>query len=794
MKSKLLAITLALCLLVTMIGPAMAAPVNLSDISGNWASEQISKWVNQGLIKGYEDGTFKPDKAVTRAEFVTMLNRVFALQNTAATAEFKDVKSTDWFYQDVAAAKAAGYLSGYEDGTFRPNNPMTRQEVAKIVSQYLKLAPVTTEVTFTDASAIGAWAEDAVKALVANKLISGYPDGSFKPANSITRAEAVVILDRAKGFTPGTPVEADKISGTVILDGEAVANAEVLLFDENDVEVAKKTSTDAYGKFEFRVAAGFYDLSVTKDEYVGYASAVAVAKDAGAQPEITMVKGVKATGKLVDESGNVVANTTVAFTTNPAPTFLTRTDSTGVFSIYLLPDRNYAVRSFIPGKESQGMKLVASDIDVATVDKALGSLRASFTVGSTSGGGGGGGRTPQVATITATPAPGAVAAGTAVTLATTTQDATIYYTVDGSIPTTNSTKYTAPIAIDADKTIKAFAVKTGMRDSIVYTFVYTVDAGLLDEAIADVQTIADPAGNTVVKVFIKDAFASVVTGVTVNGQAANKKPGTNEYRVTVDGAKTVNDLTIVVTKSGEVPQLDEAIDNVQTIADPAGNTVVKVFIKDAFASVVTGVTVNGQAANNKPGTNEYRVTVDGAKTVNDLTIVVTKSGGATVNKATLNAAITAANGKVAAAVVGSAPGNYPQDAVDAYNEAIATAQAVADSAAATQGDVDAAVTALNTATATFEAAKVPVSGDAVIKLTAAFIDPLGILTFSVTLQDGVTASSVKVDDLDVPAGSKAGKYMLQLEEHPQYKAGDKVTFTVVTAEGTFTQDKTITNI
>ncbi|NLK51547.1 MAG: hypothetical protein GX295_03735 [Syntrophomonadaceae bacterium] len=718
MKSKLLAITLALCLLVTMIGPAMAAPVNLSDISGNWASEQISKWVNQGLIKGYEDGTFKPDKAVTRAEFVTMLNRVFALQNTAATAEFKDVKSTDWFYQDVAAAKAAGYLSGYEDGTFRPNNPMTRQEVAKIVSQYLKLAPVTTEVTFTDASAIGAWAEDAVKALVANKLISGYPDGSFKPANSITRAEAVVILDRAKGFTPGTPVEADKISGTVILDGEAVANAEVLLFDENDVEVAKKTSTDAYGKFEFRVAAGFYDLSVTKDEYVGYASAVAVAKDAGAQPEITMVKGVKATGKLVDESGNVVANTTVAFTTNPAPTFLTRTDSTGVFSIYLLPDRNYAVRSFIPGKESQGMKLVASDIDVATVDKALGSLRASFTVGSTSGGGGGGGRTPQVATITATPAPGAVAAGTAVTLATTTQDATIYYTVDGSIPTTNSTKYTAPIAIDADKTIKAFAVKTGMRDSIVYTFVYTVDAGLLDEAIADVQTIADPAGNTVVKVFIKDAFASVVTGVTVNGQAANNKPGTNEYRVTVDGAKTVNDLTIVVTKSG----------------------------------------------------------------------------GATVNKATLNAAITAANGKVAAAVVGSAPGNYPQDAVDAYNEAIATAQAVADSAAATQGDVDAAVTALNTATATFEAAKVPVSGDAVIKLTAAFIDPLGILTFSVTLQDGVTASSVKVDDLDVPAGSKAGKYMLQLEEHPQYKAGDKVTFTVVTAEGTFTQDKTITNI
>ena len=111
--------------------PAEAAAIT-TDIDGHWAQSQIEKAFAQGIVSGYPDGTFKPDQNVSRAEFVTMVNNAFGFKAETSTY-FTDVKDTDWFAGQISRAKAAGYISGYEDGSFKPNNYISRQEVASII-------------------------------------------------------------------------------------------------------------------------------------------------------------------------------------------------------------------------------------------------------------------------------------------------------------------------------------------------------------------------------------------------------------------------------------------------------------------------------------------------------------------------------------------------------------------------------------------------------------------------------------------------------------------------------------
>lgn len=165
-----------------------------NDISGNWAYAQINYLIDQGIVSGYPDGTFKPNSSVTRAEFISMINRAFSF-NTSAAILYKDVKVGDWFYNDLAKATVAGYISGYPDGTMKPNNPITREEAAVILAKVLDLDTASRgSVSFTDAKEISTWSINAIAALVRGNYISGYPDGAFKPANSITRAEAAAMI------------------------------------------------------------------------------------------------------------------------------------------------------------------------------------------------------------------------------------------------------------------------------------------------------------------------------------------------------------------------------------------------------------------------------------------------------------------------------------------------------------------------------------------------------------------------------------------------------------------------
>lgn len=193
-KRKYLAALIILTMLVSLL-PLGGLTAENSDIKGHWAEATIQKWLDQGMAGGYPDGAFWPDNPVTRAEFIVLVNRAFDIPAFASGVNFADVPDTAWYFEDIAAAVKAEIVSGYPDGTFRPEAFITRQEAAAVLERLLK--DKASDVTaFTDDDQITSWAKSAVQAISSAGIMNGYPDGTFRPQNPITRAETVVVLDR----------------------------------------------------------------------------------------------------------------------------------------------------------------------------------------------------------------------------------------------------------------------------------------------------------------------------------------------------------------------------------------------------------------------------------------------------------------------------------------------------------------------------------------------------------------------------------------------------------------------
>ncbi len=148
--------------------------------------------LHKAYIFGYEDGTFRAEGNVTRAEAAAMIARLKGLDmsNTEKPA-FSDVQSA-WYNAGINAVVKAGYMKGYPDGKFNPNGKITRAEFAQLIMAIDKANGA--DVPFTDVK--GHWAETAIKQAFANERIAGYPDNSFRPNNHITRAEAVTVLNK----------------------------------------------------------------------------------------------------------------------------------------------------------------------------------------------------------------------------------------------------------------------------------------------------------------------------------------------------------------------------------------------------------------------------------------------------------------------------------------------------------------------------------------------------------------------------------------------------------------------
>ena len=157
-------------------------------------------------IVGYEDGTVMPQKQITRAEVATIFYRLLKEdvrdENTTDVSDFSDVSSSDWYGTTVATLADMGIVKGYEDGTFRPNAPITRAEFAAIATRFFDETGATYEPgTFTDVTG-SEWFAGAIMDAVNLGLIGGYEDGTVRPNNNITRAEACAIVNRTLGRVP----------------------------------------------------------------------------------------------------------------------------------------------------------------------------------------------------------------------------------------------------------------------------------------------------------------------------------------------------------------------------------------------------------------------------------------------------------------------------------------------------------------------------------------------------------------------------------------------------------------
>ena len=167
-----------------------------SDVpSGYWAGTAIDQLVAAGAITGYPGGTFRPEGAVTRAEFVKLLDLAVGLAPAPDAVAFADVPPGAWFRPWVAAGLAAGIVQGESATSFAPDQGVTRQEVAVLLARALGL-PATAGATlpFGDARAVAPWAAPDVGAAVAAGYIAGFPDGTLRPADPATRAQAASVL------------------------------------------------------------------------------------------------------------------------------------------------------------------------------------------------------------------------------------------------------------------------------------------------------------------------------------------------------------------------------------------------------------------------------------------------------------------------------------------------------------------------------------------------------------------------------------------------------------------------
>ena len=187
---------LALCLLISAMPMALAA--DKSELEDHWASESLLYFVDQGWLQGYKDGSYLPDNSITRAEFIKLLNRVCGLteRDDEAAKAFTDVPEDAWYFPEVSIALKAGYTNGTTETTMSPNSKITRQQAFAMIA---RIAGLTTDdlsalEKFSDAASIGNYAKAPIAALVAGGYVDGYKDGTIRPTNNITRAQAVKTM------------------------------------------------------------------------------------------------------------------------------------------------------------------------------------------------------------------------------------------------------------------------------------------------------------------------------------------------------------------------------------------------------------------------------------------------------------------------------------------------------------------------------------------------------------------------------------------------------------------------
>ncbi len=299
------------CALLAMILPlALAMPVNcyaaksFSDTRGHWAEDYINEAVHDGFAGGYPDGRFLPDKAVTRAEFATMVNKALGNSGTADVT-FNDIHEGNWYYNDVSKAVAAAFVAGYSDGSFRPDSPITRQEAAVMLARIVPAGGGNGNLrSYPDYRSIGDWAYDAMEKINGKHYIGAYNDGRMHPLDQLTRAQTAKILcdiiDDETIVTGNTTVKDD---GTR-LSGKIYAN---------NVTIHKDLGEDDASIDNCVILGNLYVQGGGDDTVTLNSTRVANAiVDKGSDPVRILAKGQTAVAQLSAEESSILQTSSLS--------------------------------------------------------------------------------------------------------------------------------------------------------------------------------------------------------------------------------------------------------------------------------------------------------------------------------------------------------------------------------------------------------------------------------------------------------------------------------------------------
>lgn len=196
-RKRACAFLLCLCMLLGFL------PVFTPTAQAAESNYYLNRLVSWDIMRGDQYGNLEPNRSITRAEFVTMLNRTFGYTKTGAQP-FRDVVTRDWYYDDISAAYTAGYFQGTSKSTASPNATLTREEAATMLCRSLMLQPVSGEnLSFTDSRLASSWSRGYIKAAADEGILRGSPGGKFRPLDNITRGEVAIMLVRVIG----TPIQ-----------------------------------------------------------------------------------------------------------------------------------------------------------------------------------------------------------------------------------------------------------------------------------------------------------------------------------------------------------------------------------------------------------------------------------------------------------------------------------------------------------------------------------------------------------------------------------------------------------
>ncbi|MNX15796.1 Endo-1,4-beta-xylanase A precursor [compost metagenome] len=179
-------------------------PLTFSDVVTHWAKDAINDMGSRMVVTGFEDGTYKPNQNMTRAEFAAIIVRGLGLRLESGKVKFSDIQANEWYTNAVQTASAYDLINGFEDGKFRPNDKITREQAMVIISRAMRISGLQDKTQgqgareqireFADADAISAWAANSVSSALQAGIVTGRNGKVLDPQAPVTRAEVAVMV------------------------------------------------------------------------------------------------------------------------------------------------------------------------------------------------------------------------------------------------------------------------------------------------------------------------------------------------------------------------------------------------------------------------------------------------------------------------------------------------------------------------------------------------------------------------------------------------------------------------